>query len=150
MEIDPEGLLSYFEDGYEIDMTNGYYFKDHQLIEWDKIPKKIWENYLYVKENYQNFKYNAQLKPGSSGFLGIGKRPCYQWQKKNKKGEFEYVNASKVDKRIRKFLIDNFWSNNTDCSLVIAPTESTLQNMFPVNTTGTISPDIKHAKCYNP
>jgi len=150
MEIDPEGLLSYFEDGYEIDMTNGYYFKDHQLIEWDKIPKKIWENYLYVKENYQNFKYNAQLKPGSSGFLGIGKRPCYQWQKKNKKGEFEYVNASKVDKRIRKFLIDNFWSNNTDCSLVITPTESTLQNMFPVNTTGTISPDIKHAKCYNP
>jgi hypothetical protein len=151
MGIDPEGLLSYFENGYEIDMTYGYYLNpNHQMISYDDIPKDIRKNYEYVKDNYMNYKYNGQLQKGNGGFLGLFAKTGYQWQKKNKNGDFEYVKESKVDKRIRQFLIDNFWSDNTDCSLVITPTESTLQIMFPVNKTGTISPDIKNAKCYNP
>jgi hypothetical protein len=148
MGIDPRGELSYFIDDYEHDMTNNIYLYKSQLISYDDLPNKIKKDMDYVSQNINNYKYNGQNKKGSNGFLGIGKKPNYQWQKKNSKGEWVYVKEGDIDKRIRQALIQNFWSEKPDCNYVITPTNSTIANTFYLDKNGTTwSTSLSSAKC---
>ena len=118
-----------FSDSY----VNYYWYNNPQ--EYEVLPKKVRKEFDEVLSLSSQYRYHGQLKEGSKGFLGLFKSTPYNWQKKNKKGEWEYVYESSVDKRIVYLFKNAFQNGLLDCNYTVKPTEESRQSLTPLTST---------------
>ncbi|MCR5644346.1 MAG: S-layer homology domain-containing protein [Prevotella sp.] len=99
----------YIFDYYNGVISNTSYKKNGNYITYEELPSKTRKKIDNITNNLVNYKYNGDLAKGR------------QWQKKNEKGVFVYVEEGNVPAEIQQILKSNYNSTNPDCSLVVEP-----------------------------